>query len=417
MSFRESAKLSMVKAAGDELSETNTFSPAAPATPNLLCSTALYGPNASGKSNLVYALRVMQDAVLYSVERGQKGKSIPVVPFRLDLVSRTRPSEFEIVFVSERVRYQYGFAATSERITEEWLVAYPKGKPQRLIQRKYNEAKDMDEWGGMAKLTGTKKVWQDATRPNSLFLSTAIHLNNQQLEPVFNWFQKILHVVGPDGLPPVYSMSLCENAKGRAKVLTFLDAADIHIDDIQIKEKRMEAKIFPSDMLDSLHHNKEDKYVKVKSPLAAYRLENGEMEYFEWGEESDGTRKLFEFSGPMREALEIGYVVVADELSNHLHPLLVEYLVRLFHSPESNTANAQLLFTTHDISLLDQRLLRRDQVWFCRQDRKRSTHLYPLLDYSPRKGSENLAHGYLSGRYGATPYIKGVPLIREVSDG
>ena len=300
---------------------------------------------------------------------------------------------------------------------EEWLVAYPKGRPQRLIERKYDKAPDSEKWGGMAKLTGTKKVWQDATRPNALFLSTAIHLNNQQLGPVFEWFQKVLHIVGPDGLPPVYSMSACENEEGRKKILDFLDTADIHIDDIQIKESKVEAKFFSQDVLDSLNHDKEEKYVTVNSPLVLYELENGNTEYFEWGEESDGTKKLFEFAGPMLEAMEEGYVVVIDELSNHLHPLLVEYLVQLFHSSKFNTANAQLLFTTHDSSLLDQRLLRRDQVWFCRRDRKRSTHLYPLLDHSPRKGSENLAHGYLSGRYGATPYIKGVPLIREVSNG
>ena len=417
MSFRESAKLSMVKAAGDELAETNTFSPAAPSTPDLLCSTAVYGPNASGKSNLVHALRVMRRLVLRSVEEGQKGKPIPVIPFRLDATSRNRPSEFEIVFVSEGVRYQYGFAATSERILEEWLVAYPKGRPQRLIERRYDEASDSDEWGGMAKLTGAKKVWQDATRSNALFLSTAIHLNNRQLAPVFEWFWKVLHIVGPDGLPPVYSMTACEEAEGRRKILAFLDAADIHIDDIEIKENKVDAKHFPPEVLDTLRHDKEDQYVTVKSPLALHRLENGETESFEWGEESDGTKKLFEFAGPMQEALERGYVVVVDELNNHLHPLLAEYLVQLFHSPERNAANAQLLLTTHDTSLLDQRLLRRDQVWFCRQDRKRGTHLYPLLDHSPRKGSENLAHGYLSGRYGATPYIKGVPLIREVSGG
>ena len=417
MSFREPAKLSMVKAAGDELSATNTFSPSAPSTPDLLRSTAVYGPNASGKSNLIYALRVMQRMVLYSVEDGQKGKPLPVTPFRLDAASRTRPSEFEIVFVNEGVRYQYGFAATAERVMEEWLVAYPKGRPQRLIERRHDEASDADEWGGMAKLTGAKKVWQDATRSNALFLSTAIHLNNRQLEPVFEWFRKVLHIVGPDGLPPAHSMSVCEEAEGRGKILSFLDAADIRIDDIQIKENRVEAKLFPQDVLDSMQHDAENRYVTVKSPLALHRLENGEEEYFEWAEESDGTRKLFEFAGPVLEALASGHVVVIDELHNHLHPLLAEYLVQLFHSPDSNAANAQLLFTTHDSSLLDQRLLRRDQVWFCRKNRKQATHLYPLLDYSPRKGSENLAYGYLSGRYGATPYVKGVPLIREVSGG
>lgn len=417
MSFREPAKLSMVKAAGDELSETNMFSPPAPSTPDLLCSTAVYGANASGKSNFVHALRVMQRMVVYSVEEGQKGKPLSVTPFRLDATSRFRPSVFEIIFANEGVRYQYGFAVTSERVMEEWLVAYPKGRPQRLIERKYDETSDSDKWGGMTKLVGAKKVWQDATRPNALFLSTAIHLNNQQLEPAFEWFRKVLHIVGPDGLLPMYSMSACVEAESRGKILNFLNEADINIDDIQMKDSRVEAKLFPQEALDSIKRDKTDKYVTVKVPVAMYQLESGEEEYLDLAGESDGTKKLFEFAWPILEALEEGYVVVIDELNNHLHPLLVEYLVQLFHSAKFNMGNAQLLFTTHDTSLLDQRLLRRDQVWFCRKDRKRGTHLYPLLDHSPRKGSENLAHGYLSGRYGATPYIKGVPLIREVSSG
>ena len=139
LSIREPVTLSMVKAKGQELETTNTFEPDAQATPALVRSVAIYGPNAAGKSNVIKALQTMEEFVLKSASVGQAGEPVPITPFLLDQTSRTQPSELEITFVSEGVRYQYGLAATSERVTEEWLLAYPKGRPQRWIDRTYDE--------------------------------------------------------------------------------------------------------------------------------------------------------------------------------------------------------------------------------------------------------------------------------------
>ena len=418
LSFRDTAKLSMVKGGGSELADTNTFVPMeSVSTPALLRSTAVYGPNASGKSNFVRALRAMQQSVLGSASAEQRDKPLPVSPFRLDADSRAEPSEFEVLFVSGGVRYQYGFAATTERVIEEWLLAYPKGRPQRLIERRYDADSRTYEWGGMTKLAGAKKTWREATRSNALFLSTAVNLNSRQLAPAYDWFAKALRIAGPGGLPLTHSLSLCEDSEGKRKVLEFLAKADIPIDDVQVGDDRVEERRFAQGALDALQDDWGKKHAQMKRPRMVYELADGAKEYFDWTEESGGTRRLFEFAGPISEALEFGHVVVIDELDSHLHPLLAEYLVQLFHSPEFNTGGAQLLFTTHDASLLNQKLLRRDQVWFCRKDKTRNTRLYPLLDMRPRKGSENLEHGYLSGRYGAVPCVRSVPLVREVSVG
>ena len=121
-------------------------------------------------------------------------------------------------------------------------------------------------------------------------------------------------------------------------------------------------------------------------------------------EESSGTQRLFALSGPLADVLENGWTLFVDELDASLHPLLVRYLVELFHNPQINPKGAQLIFNTHDTTLMDCCLFRRDQIWFVEKDRLGCSHLYPLLDYSPRK-DEALAKGYLLGRYGAIPFL------------
>ena len=403
MSIREPASLRLVKGRGGELQDENTFEPGAQATPALLRSAAVYGPNASGKSNLIYALWTMQRLVVDSAKEGQKNEPLPVTPFLLDADSRTRPSEFEVMFVSEGIRYQYGFAATAERIVEEWLLAYPKGRPQRLIERQYDEKNQAYVWGGMTKLTGPKQTWQEATRANALFLSTAIQLNCEQLGPVFDWFSQVLYIVESNGLRFDHSMNLCEDPERRKQILDFLKAADLHIDDLQVREEAIDLESLPEDMPEAL--KKELRGRSIQKVHCMHKSDDGTVEHFDIEGESEGTRRLFAFSGPVLDALKHGYVVVIDELNNSLHPLTVEFLIRLFHAGETNAGNAQLVFSTHDTSVLKQTLFRRDQIWFCEKDRSRSMRLFPLTDFSPRKGGENLELGYMSGRYSALPHV------------
>lgn len=132
----------------------------------------------------------------------------------------------------------------------------------------------------------------------------------------------------------------------------------------------------------------------------------GEIVLFELDDESDGTKKLFSIAGPWLDTLRNGFVLFVDELHDSLHPVLVRYLVSLFHDKSINTKNAQLIFSTHDTSILSQDVFRRDQIWFCEKSEEQCTELFPLSDFRPRKGHENLERGYLSGRYGALPYPK-----------
>lgn len=412
-SVRDEQTFSMVKAKGGELTETNTFNPETPATGDLLRSAAIYGANAAGKSNLISALRTMTDIVVGSASP-KPGNEIPVKPFVLDSRTEAAPTEFEVVFSAKQVRYQYGFSATKDRIVTEWLIAYPNGRAQHWYTREWDFETETYDWTLGNSLSGQKQVWQDSTLSNALFLSIATQLNSKQLKPVYNWFKSTLRFGSVVGWTPSYTASQCETTEQKAKILDFLKAADLDIKDVDVKSEKFSAKHLPDDLpedlkKDILENMKDNVIYDIKTIHQGAQDQNIA---FEFDEESDGTQKLFSYAGPWLNVLETGRVLFIDELHDNLHPKLVRFLVDLFHNPETNPKNAQLIFTTHETSILNQDVFRRDQIWFCEKNKEQATSLYPLTDFSPRKGRESLEDAYLSGRYGALPYVRSIRSTR-----
>lgn len=378
---------------------------------SLLRSCAIYGPNAAGKSNLILALKAMRRVVMDSAMKMQRGDELQLEPFRLDAGSREAPSEFEVVFIREGVRYQYGFVATNTRIVEEWLIALPRGRAQHWFARQWDEKEDKYHWEMGNSLRGSKRqqqLWQESTRSNALFLSTAVQLNNQQLQPVFDWFDDTLRMTSVSGWSPGFTASLCDERNSKARVMDFLRAADIDIDDVVIEKKKFDSKDLPGDMPDEVRSLISKKY-EGKEVIAelnmVHRDNQGKPVAFDFDDESDGTQKLFSFAGPWLDTLDNGHVLVIDEMHDNLHPNLIRFLVKLFHSDKTNHNNAQLVFTTHETSILNSEMFRRDQIWFCDKDALKETQLFPLTDFSPRT-RENLEMAYLAGRFGALPYTR-----------
>ncbi len=399
-SIKDMQVLSMVASPKKELLAENTFKPGVPGFERLLRSAVVYGANAAGKSNLLLAFQFMQSLVANSGNM-QEGNPLPYAPFKLSAKSKKEPSSFEVTFVAEGVRYEYGFSADAQRIRSEWLNAYPQGRPQHWFERSYNAKTQKFDWSISTKLKGKPSVWRDATRANALFLSTAIQLNSQQLRPVFEWFQKraVVVGVGPSAFNQGLTLKLLDQAKGKEKLLEFVHAADFGIADLSLQKMpvRVQGGFVPptSDSTPptvirvTAFHNSIDSSDKVE---------------FDLGEESNGTQILFKSAGAWLNVLEKGEVLFVDEIDTSLHPHMTRFLISLFHNRKTNKNNAQLIFTTHDTSLLDSDLFRRDQIWFIEKDAKSSPHLYPLTDFSPRK-DEALERGYLRGRYGAIPFI------------
>jgi len=406
-SFLTTQSLTLAANTATELQKENSFISPVSNLPRLLRSAVVYGPNAAGKSNLVQAIAFMKRFVLSSAKESQEGEKIDAMPFLFDLESSQKPSEFEVLFIQDGIRYQYGFAVNPERVTGEWLFAYPEGRAQRWFERNYEPETQKDIWYFGPKFTGLRKVWQEATRSNALFLSTAIQLNNEQLKPVFNWFDKTLVVLGErESIAPVFSTGECEEAEKKKKVLKFMNAADLSITDISLEKKEFSMEDLPAEMPQSIKDEiaRDFEGKKLTQVLFLHpSSDNGEDVALELTEESAGTIKLFALAGPWLDVLENGLVFFVDELDTSLHPHLVRFLLSLLHNPETNRHNAQLVFATHDTTVLDQSLMRRDQVWFVEKGEENATRLYPLSDYKPRKG-EALQKGYLYGRYGALPF-------------
>ena len=382
LSFKELQTFTMVKSKSSER-PGNAFPIMAEKEFSLLKSAAVYGPNSCGKSNFLKALSAMKGIVTTTLQRGMK---LPLTPFRLNPETVTQPTEFEVSFIVRDVKYQYGFSASSDQIFDEWLFAFPAGRPQKWFERVWDAESGKHLWKFSQFLQGAKKLWQQSTRENALFLSTAVQLNSEQLKPVFDWFSKTLRFVGTEGLSPESTARFCTGS-GKEDVLKFLKAADFNIEDIRIEEKHLPTE--PTYEINTVHTDS-----------------NGQTVLFNFRDESSGTQKFFSFAEPVLDVLSNGSVLCIDELNVNLHPKLVQFLVELFHDPKANPKNAQLIFTTHETTILTQEIFRRDQIWFCDKNREQASFLYPLSDFSPKKGKENLELGYLSGRYGALPLVR-----------
>jgi uncharacterized protein len=403
-SLRDEQVLSLVASKDKTLEDTHTLATGLKAAPSLVRSAAIYGANAGGKSNLIKALQYMRGVVVESATVIQPGQAYAVQPFRLDAESASEPTEFEVTFILDGVRYQYGFAMTAQRIINEHLLVYKAFKPQRWFERHFDAGAGKDVYDFGPGLKGPKSLWEGATRPNALFLSMAVQLNSEILRPVFDWFAGALVIFNEQAqLSPQVSIQMLKQAEGRKQICDFLSAADISIADIEVVTRKVPGQAVHFDL------------VAGKTEVRTEEMEEHQLRFshvteqgkavFDLMDESNGTRNLLFLTGPVMDILSKGLTLVIDELDTSLHTLLMRELVRLFHRPEINTGGAQLIFTTHDTSLLDAiDLFRRDQIWFVEKDRDQASMLVSLSEFSPRK-NEALERGYLIGRYGAVPFL------------
>lgn len=397
-SIRDKQLLSLVATKDDAHSSTHLITTGIKGIPNILKSAVIYGANASGKTNLIRAFEFMRNVVAESAGL-QQGRKLNFYPFKLDNEAINQPSEFEITFLDSGIRYQYGFALTAERITEEWLLVYTKAKPQEWFTRTFDIKKSKETYKFGPHLKGKRKLWKDTTRPNALFLSNAVQLNSEQLLPVFTWIVNNINVFNAGASPFFkHSVDMLLKENGKNKIIDFLSSADISITDIDIVSRK--ATVF-----NLKPTGKSDFSTEEEIPIPIFKhATKRESAMLQFDEESMGTQRLFCMAAPILEILRDGKILIVDELDSSLHTLLVRRLVSLFHSSEHNTKGAQLIFSTHDTSLLDMNVFRRDQIWFVEKDHDQATKIYPLSDFSPRK-NEALEKGYLSGRYGALPFF------------
>ena len=406
-SIKDEARLSLVAGPSKEHRETHLVTPelneGIRSVP-LVRSAVVYGANAAGKTNLIRALQAMQRVVTHS---GRELDDLAVTPFQFAPESEAKPTTFEVIGITNRMRFQYGFSARRDIVTEEWLYAWPRGRIQFWFERNTDTETGTVSCKFGDKLAGDKEVWRRATRPNALLLSTAITLNSEQLQPIFSWFQDNVHTAGVGGWANNFSLEWCDGDR-KAEVVKFLRAADFAIGDLLLVHRDFSPEMLPDELPPEVKRRMNEELSGAKLVQVQVRHDTSRSEPFDLDldEESDGTQKMFALAAPWLDTLANGHVIVFDELHDNLHPALVRFLVDRFHDPEVSTEGAQLIFTTHDTSILSQDVFRRDQIWFCERNSRQETQVFPLTDFRPRRGVENLERSYLAGRYGALPYIR-----------
>lgn len=411
-SIKEEQTFSLVKDSPSELPH-NYFSSGAPNVPELLHTAVIYGANASGKSNVLKAMQCLSNLVEDSFNKKLDG-GIPVEPFLLDDEWAIKPTTFSVSFVVnlstdkesiKMARCDYGVVTTKEKILEEWLSVYPNGREQAWFHRIYKEEKHDYDWKFSSHMKGRVSVWKENTRKDQLFLSTAVHLNSEQFRPIYDWFVEKMSVNKVEG--DNFSKDICANHSGlRELIVSLMQQADIDVEGVFIQTEENTLEKIPKSIPDSLKKDLLNEFPEIEKAFFIHADNDGNKVLFELAEESKGTQKLFSYAAYILEALAFKRVLVVDELNESLHPDLVRYLVQIFNSEINQKNDSQLIFTTHETSVLRKDLLRRDQIWFCEKDKNKATLLYPLTDFSPLKDRTDVEEGYLSGRYGGKPIVK-----------
>jgi len=370
-------------------------------------TTAIYGANASGKTNFMKAISSGILMVRRSNTTQVGEKLIEMIPFKFDNETKNKPCKFEFIFISNGIKYVYGFSADINKVYEEYLYKYTSAKPSLIFERtEVNKYKFIQADSSKLKEIETKNI------ENKLFLATATAWNYAQTKDAYMWFaDKIDTYENFIGISDYNLEKLKEGKDAELEnfIINLLKEADIVIKKYNVEVEDKPLNPIMQSNLTKLGIQPPNNTVREVNITTIHEIENesGEKEEFELNiyEESLGTQNLFCLSVILKDVFEKGKIIIIDEIDNSLHPLLVEYIVKLFHNTDVNKNNAQLIFNTHDTNMLNLELFRRDQIWFVEKDEKRgSTDVYPLDDFSVRK-AENIQKGYLNGRYGAIPFI------------
>ncbi len=356
--------------------------------------TAIYGANASGKSNVIEAFSHMKKIILDSFTEEAKWQNIPLKKFKFDEISKKSTSTFEVFFKYNNETYQYGFELDNYSIKEEWLYKEKKIKYKKfelVFARQNNEfelSKELKIYNEM--LNGLSE--------KTLILSFLANIKIEDIKNTYEWFKetKVLNLetfYTKDNLSEFLPKELLEgNLSAKKNFNNFLSDIDVGIKDIKIEE---------------INSKEKNKYNIFSVHL---NNDNNEKEYLPISEESDGTLKMISLYSDIEKCINKGGTIFIDELDAKLHPLLTKYLIQKFHNKITNPNNAQLIYTTHDVINLKKEIFRRDEVWFVEKNSKNESYLYSLVEYkndnTKIRNDASYNKDYLLGKYGALPLLK-----------
>ena len=428
-SIRAEQTLSMVASNSEELPQNLISCDHVPGLKgtNLVKAVALYGANASGKSNIVAALRFFAEFVRDSATKLQPGAPTGAQPFKLDPKCLTEPSKFEVTAVINGIRTLYGIEMTRERVTSEYLVAYPKARPQVWFERDWDDKKGKYAWSKSTAHFKHDEALHERTRENAAFVSVAAQFNHKEVKELLEWLNTQLECpnVEERAIMAIQASGMLKDNFCRKLLIPILKSADLGVAEVLTRKPTVNEHFrsyahylrgLGDSADDGLPYKDGERLpdeAEIKKSLANHLVPEflhhasggvpKALNFFR--EESLGTQRFTALMAEIVLTRELNNLLVIDELETGLHPKLARDAIAVFLSPVFTQPKlAQLIFTTHNPLLLDQTLLRRDQIWFTEKDHEGATRLYPLTDFKPRK-DESLVKGYLAGRYGGIPFI------------
>lgn len=389
----------------------------------ILKTAAIYGANASGKSNILKAINIIKKIILNS-HLHQPEQQFPIDNFRLDLSCANKPTNFEFIFICNEIKYAYNVSLTKNKVLEENLYFWPNGRQVKVFERTGNQI----EFGSFYKAKNKEdelrnKIYAEDTAENILFLSMANRVNIPQIKEVFQWFaNKLIIMYRRNGIGNDTTGMISEQIIKQQDVLNFLKVADDKIADFVLDEKEIddvEKNAFMNNFIKTVLipeiARKENIKIENIGKVVGKNISEKTRRYaidedgnkilveFNLSEESDGTQRYYGIIGPLLCCLERGCTVLFDELELRLHPLLSKGIIELFIS-ELNKKNAQLIITTHNVNLLDSKnFFRRDQIWLTEKDETSATNLYSLDEFKGIRNSMIHSKNYLKGKFGAIP--------------
>lgn len=410
-SFKDIQTLKMtaakIKSKNTELDNINVF--AINNDISLLKTKAIYGANASGKSNVIKALgsfiRIIKDSV-------KEEKVLNLIDsFQLSTETENKPTFFQLIFRIEKTRYRYGFEADEKSIKSEWLFSTPNKREQPLFIREGNIILDDINKTHFEEGVMYQKLFENSKDPiftdTSLFLthlsSTGFGKLSKQIIKTISSIS-IISGLGHQGMYGIAGDSLSDSVKKKF-ILNFLKKADIGIEDLDTVEITNEN--LPENIEDLV---KEDlkKGKHIVSSRTKYNAElkpAGKNDFSFSMQESEGTKKMFELSPFIYRSMKEGTPLIIDEFDSRFHPLLTKKIVELYNSFENK--KSQLIFSTHDTNLLSSDLLRRDQIDFVEKDKYGASHLYTLVEINGVRNDASFEKDYIQGKYGAIPFLGG----------
>lgn len=377
----------------------------------LLRGAVIYGANAGGKSNFIKAMSTMRRIVKQSFDASSTDE-LGITPFLLSTDTSNKPSFFEILFLIGTVRYRYGFEVDNTSVKSEWLFESKIKSEKPLFIREgdgidvsqgFKEAKDLEE----------------KTRENALFLSVLDQFNGTTAKSIMKWFSNFITISGlSHERYKNVTFKMLEDENIKPQLLDFYKRLDLGFDEIDLEKKPFEAKdftkLFNEEFAKQFLSDIEGKSkIDIKTIHKKYNNENEVVGFEKFDmrrQESSGTNKVFNISGPVFDVLKNGGVLIIDELDASLHPLITLTITKLFNSSEFNKTNAQLIFATHDTNLFEYGHYRRDQIYFVEKDVYGASDIYSLVEYKEDGGKKvrkdrSFEKDYIQGRYGAIPFI------------